>query len=63
MDVEKIKTILKNFHIAEKWISEKKLIGINILENEKKLLDSNKINSTVLANSHLDFIINDNKKK
>ena len=73
MDVEKIKTILKNKNISEKWVSEKKLISINSIRNDTRSLNLNKItiNSTVLANSNLYLggidnknseIINDSKK-
>ena len=63
MDVEKIKAILKNNNISEKWVSEKKLIAIDsgfskIVPNSNK----NAVNSTVLANSNFIMIgSNDNK--
>ena len=58
MDVERIKKILNEFKIADNWVSEKKLIAIDLHENKTEC--SKIINSTVIANSNI-FLAGENK--
>ena len=55
MDVEKIKSLLNKYNLAEKWISEKKLIAIEMQNKNTNV--SKMIHSTILANSN--YIFND----
>ena len=58
MDVEKIKSLLNKYNLSEKWVSEKKLIAIDILKNNNNTNHVSKmIHSTILANSN--FVFND----
>ena len=59
MDIERIKTILKSQNISEKWVSQNKLILMNLNNNEIK--DVSKLsNSTILFNSNM-YLAGDNK--
>ena len=53
-----IKKILNEFKIADNWVSEKKLIAIDLHENKTEC--SKIINSTVIANSNI-FLAGENK--
>ena len=58
MDVEKIKSLLNKYNLSEKWVSEKKLIAIDIPNNNNNTNHVSKmIHSTILANSN--FVFND----
>ena len=58
MDVEKIKSLLNKYNLSEKWVSEKKLIAIDIPNNNNNNNHVSKmIHSTILANSN--FVFND----
>ncbi len=56
MDVEKIKSLLNKYNLSEKWVSEKKLIAIDIPNNNNNNNHVSKmIHSTILANSNFVF--------
>jgi hypothetical protein len=59
MDIERIKTILKSQNISEKWVSQNKLILMNLNNNEIKDV-SKMANSTILFNSNM-YLAGDNK--
>ena len=59
MDVEKIKSILKSNNISDEWISQNKLVGLNVSNNDLKDV-SKMVNSTVLLNNNM-FFAGDNK--